>query len=94
MAASMPLASGVGATAYDPGMRHSRFWALAEDEFGAAYAHSLAGSTHIAALGGRTAVEALDAGIPPRDVWIALCEVMDVAEERRHGLDKPPRTAR
>jgi hypothetical protein len=94
MAVSMPLASGVGATAYDPGMRHSRFWALAEDEFGAAYAHSLAGSTHIAALGGRTAVEALDAGIPPRDVWLALCEVMDVAEERRHGLDKPPRTAR
>ncbi len=90
----MPVASGVGATAYDPGMRHSRFWALAEDEFGAAYAHSLAGSTHIAALGGRTAVDALEAGIPPRDVWIALCEVMDVAEERRHGLDKPPRPAR
>ena len=90
----MPLASTVGATAYDPGMRHSRFWALAEDEFGAAYAHSLAGSTHIAALGGRTAVDALDAGIPPRDVWVALCEVMDVPEERRHGLDKPPRTQR
>ncbi|RAG31244.1 DUF3046 domain-containing protein, partial [Burkholderia multivorans] len=32
-------------------MRVSRFWALAEDEFGAAYAHSLAGSTHMAALG-------------------------------------------
>ena len=75
-------------------MRVSRFWTLVEDEFGAAYAHSLAGSTHIAALGGRTAVDALEAGIPPRDVWIALCEVMDVAEERRHGLDKPPRPAR
>jgi hypothetical protein len=72
-------------------VRHSRFWALAEDEFGAAYAHSLAGSTHIAALDGRTATEALDAGLPPRDVWLALCEVMDVPENRRHGLDKPPR---
>ena len=76
-------------TAYDPGMRHSRFWALAEDEFGAAYAHSLAGSTHIAALGGRTAVEALDAGIPPRDVWFALCDV----DGRARGAPARPRQA-
>ena len=87
----MPVAPGAGETTYDPPMRHSRFWALAEDEFGAAYAHSLVASTHVAALGGRTAVEALDAGVPPREVWLALCEVMDVPEERRHGLDKPPR---
>jgi hypothetical protein len=72
-------------------MRHSRFWALAEDEFGAAYAHMLVASTHLAALGGRTAGEALDAGDPPREVWLALCDAMDVPEERRHGLDKPPR---
>ena len=74
-----------------PAMRVSRFWVLAEDEFGAAYAHSLAGSTHMAALGGRTAQEALDAGLPPRDVWFALCDAMDVPENRRHGLDKPAR---
>jgi DUF3046 family protein len=72
-------------------MRLSRFWALAEDEFGAAYAHSLAGSTHMAALGGRTAQEALDAGVPPRDVWEALCDAMDVPANRRLGLDKPAR---
>jgi hypothetical protein len=24
-------------------------------------------------------------------VWIALCDAMDVPENRRHGLDKPPR---
>ena len=35
------------------------------------------------------AVEALDAGLPPRDVWLALCDAMDVPENRRHGLDKP-----
>ena len=87
----MPVAGRDAGTAYDPAMRHSRFWALAEDEFGAAYAHSLAGSTHMSALGGRTAVEALDAGLPPRDVWLALCDAMDVPENRRHGLDKPPR---
>ncbi|WP_345204364.1 DUF3046 domain-containing protein [Fodinibacter luteus] len=72
-------------------MRHSRFWVLAEDEFGAAYAHTLAGSTHLAALGGRTALEALDAGVPPREVWAALCDAMDVPEERRHGRDTPKR---
>ena len=90
----MPVAGRDAGTAYDPAMRHSRFWALAEDEFGAAYAHSLVGSTHLAALGGRTALEALDAGLPPREVWLALCEAMDVPEDRRHGLDKPPRSAR
>ena len=72
-------------------MRHSRFWALADDEFGASYAASLAQSLHMAALGGRTAAEALDAGLPPREVWLALCDAMDVPENRRHGLDKPPR---
>jgi hypothetical protein len=87
----MPVAGAGGGTAYDPRMRHSRFWALAEDEFGAAYAHMLVASTHLAALGGRTAGEALDAGDPPREVWLALCDAMDVPEERRHGLDKPPR---
>jgi len=87
----MPVADGGDGTAYDPAMRVSRFWALAEDEFGAAYAHSLAGSTHMSVLGGRTAVEALEAGLPPRDIWLALCDAMDVPENRRHGLDKPPR---
>jgi hypothetical protein len=87
----MPVVGKRRVSAYDPVMRVSRFWVLAEDEFGAAYAHSLAGSTHMAALGGRTAQEALDAGLPPRDVWFALCDAMDVPDDRRHGLDKPPR---
>jgi hypothetical protein len=45
----------------------------------------------MSALGGRTAVEALEAGVPPREVWLALCDDMDVPEERRHGRDLPPR---
>ena len=60
-------------------------------EFGAAYAESLARSHVMAALGGRTAVEALDAGVPPREGWLALCADMDVPEERRHGRDVPTR---
>jgi hypothetical protein len=78
-----------GRAAYDLPVRVSRFWTLVEDEFGAAYAHSLSRSHVMSALGGRTAVEALEAGIPPRDVWLALCADMDVPEERRHGRDVP-----
>ena len=61
------------------------------DEFGAAYAESLARSHVMAELGDRTAVQALDAGMAPREVWLALCEAMDGPEAHRHGLDKPPR---
>jgi hypothetical protein len=61
------------------------------EEFGEAYAGSLARSHVMAALGGRTAVEALDAGVAPREVWLALCADLDVPAQRRHGRDLPPR---
>ncbi|MBD3781484.1 MAG: DUF3046 domain-containing protein [Micrococcales bacterium] len=72
-------------------MRHSRFWELMAEEFGEAYSRSLARSQHLTALGGHTADEALEAGVAPREVWTALCDQMDVPEERRHGRDHPPR---
>ena len=62
-----------------------------DDEFGAAYAQSLARSQVMAALGGRTAVEALESGVPPREVWLTLCAAMDVPENRRHGRQDPRR---
>ncbi|MGL5928028.1 MAG: DUF3046 domain-containing protein [Dermatophilaceae bacterium] len=68
-------------------MRHSKFWELMAEEFGETYAESLASSLVLSALGGRTAREALDAGIPPREVWVALCDSMDVPEPRRHGRE-------
>ncbi|MGL5910780.1 MAG: DUF3046 domain-containing protein, partial [Phycicoccus sp.] len=34
-------------------MRHSRFWELMAEEFGATYAESLASSVVLSALGGR-----------------------------------------
>jgi hypothetical protein len=55
-----------------------------DDEFGPAYAASLARSQVMGDVGGRTAVDALEAGVPPRQVWLALCAAMDVPEERRH----------
>ncbi|PID53281.1 MAG: hypothetical protein CSB46_09040 [Micrococcales bacterium] len=38
-------------------------------------------------LDGRTAEEALEAGVPPRQVWEALCDAMDVPVQRRLGKD-------
>lgn len=66
-------------------VRHSEFWQLMDDEFGVGYARSVARDQVVAALGGRTAEEALAAHVPPRQVWFALCEVMDVPAERRWG---------
>jgi hypothetical protein len=51
--------------------------------FGTAYARSLAADLVIGALGGRTASEALDAGLPPREVWDALCDAMEVTDDQR-----------
>jgi hypothetical protein len=72
-------------------VRLSEFWSRMDDEFGSAYASSLARSQVMADLGGRTAVEALEAGESPRTVWLALCAAMDVPEERRHGRRDPRR---
>ncbi|MEN2743179.1 DUF3046 domain-containing protein [Sinomonas halotolerans] len=72
-------------------MRHSDFWQLMDDEFGSGYAHVLASSAVLSAVGGRTAVEALKAGVHPRAVWVAVCDLQDVPQERRLGRDRPPR---
>ncbi|GAA2203175.1 DUF3046 domain-containing protein [Sinomonas flava] len=72
-------------------MRNSDFWRLMEDEFGSGYAYHLASSAVLAAVGGRTAEEALRAGVDPRDVWSAVCDLQDVPHERRLGRDRPIR---
>jgi hypothetical protein len=65
----------------------SHFWTLMEDEFGTAYAGALARDHVVGALDNRTVVQALAAGVPPREVWEALCADMDVPPERRLGRD-------
>jgi len=37
-------------------------------------------------VGGMTAAEALEAGAPIDDVWLALCRATDVPPSRRHGV--------
>lgn len=61
-----------------------------QDEFGEAYAGTLARTHAVHALGSRTVETALADGVPPRTVWLALCDDMGVPEERRLGVDRPP----
>ena len=58
-----------------------------EGEFGRSYARTLAGDQVIGELGDRTAQHALEEGVPPRQVWAAVCDAMHVPHERRLGRD-------
>jgi hypothetical protein len=69
-------------------VRLSRFWELMNDEFGEAYAGSLARGHTLHALRDLTVLEALERGESPRSVWLALCDDMDVPETRRLGVDR------
>jgi len=46
-------------------------------------AESVARDHVFSALGGRSAVEAIDAGLPVRRVWLAICEEFDVPHKER-----------
>ena len=64
-------------------VRLTYFRELMEGEFGAVRAASLSHDHVFAQLGGRTVEEALEAGIDPRAVWLAVCEAYDVPPARR-----------
>lgn len=67
-------------------MRRSEFLRAVDDEFGA---HAVPLLNDLVLPGfGRTATEALDAGVPPREIWLALCEETDVPAERRYGAGR------
>ncbi len=71
-------------------MRQSHFWTLLEDEFGSANAGVIASSLELPGLKA-TAQDALAAGIDPRVVWKAVCDLHDIPTERRLGKDTAPR---
>lgn len=66
----------------------SEFQRAVADEFGDAYGRSLLNDLVLGVLGDRTAREALHGGVPPRKVWLALCDAMDVPQERRIGVGR------
>ena len=76
-------------------MRHREFWALVDEVFGEAYGRTLASDQVIGPLENRTAAQAIEDGVEPRTVWHALCDALEVPEERRWGADTkraaPPR---
>ncbi|PPG32415.1 DUF3046 domain-containing protein [Pseudoclavibacter sp. RFBG4] len=67
-------------------MRKSEFDRAVVDEFGEAYGRSLMRDLVLGALGDRTAKQALDDGVEPRAIWLALCIDTGVPEARRHGV--------
>lgn len=61
-----------------------------DEEFGSGYSRVLAADLVLTSLDGRTAVEALKAGVPPKAVWLAVCDMQDVPPQRRLGRDIKP----
>jgi Protein of unknown function (DUF3046) len=55
-----------------------------EDQFGSAYAPSVARDQIIGRLGGRSIDEALAAGEDPKAVWRAVCEHFEIPVAQRH----------
>jgi hypothetical protein len=68
-------------------MRRSEFLRAVDAEF-VGRGSSLVSELILTQLAGRTADQALDAGVPPRDIWLALCAETDVPQERRHGAGR------
>ncbi|MFS0701984.1 DUF3046 domain-containing protein [Cellulomonas sp. 179-A 4D5 NHS] len=75
-------------------MRYREFWQLVDEVLGSAHGRALARDLVLFELQGRTAVQALDDGAEPRDVWHALCDAMEILDARRWGSaarQAPPR---
>jgi DUF3046 family protein len=54
-----------------------------EHALGSAYSHTWAHTQVLASLGGRTPEEALAAGVPPKQVWHAVWEALELPASER-----------
>jgi Protein of unknown function (DUF3046) len=63
-------------------MRLTEFSELVNGRFGSVRGGSLLVDHVLTALGGRTAVQAIEDGVDPRDVWRALCADFDVPKDQ------------
>ncbi|PUA79164.1 DUF3046 domain-containing protein [Nocardioides currus] len=64
-------------------MRHTEFWDRLDTAMGRASSRTWAELFVIGELGSRTAVEALDAGVPPKQVWAAVRRALELPESER-----------
>ncbi|MFL0411870.1 DUF3046 domain-containing protein [Microbacterium paludicola] len=67
-------------------MRRSEFLRAVDDEFGAR-AVTLMSDLVLPGLG-LTPQDALDTGVPPREIWLELCAETDVPPGRRYGVGR------
>ena len=63
-------------------MRLTEFNDLVEEQFGKVRATSMLVDHVLTDFGGRTAVQAIEDGVDPRDVWRALCADFDVPRDQ------------
>jgi hypothetical protein len=64
-------------------VRLQEFWSRVDELFGPPRAQSVTRDHVFSALGGRTALDAIEAGVPVRRVWLAICEAYDVPPKER-----------
>jgi Protein of unknown function (DUF3046) len=64
-------------------VRLQDFWSRMHGQFGSVRAETVARDHSFGSLGGRSAVEAIDAGLPVRQVWLAVCDEFDVPRKER-----------
>jgi transcriptional regulator with XRE-family HTH domain len=69
-----------------PAVTHSEFFIAVDDEFGRFQGRALVRDLVMDSLGDRTAQQALEAGVAPKRVWLALCGAMQVPLGRQHGV--------
>jgi hypothetical protein len=64
-------------------MRITVFQRMMADEFGPGRAATLARDHVFSGLGGLTVEQALEVGIPAKEIWQTVCAAIDVPAERR-----------
>ncbi len=64
-------------------MRNTVFRRLMADEFGGVRADMLARDHVFSSLGNRTVDQALEAGLPTKEIWRVVCDAFEVPPERR-----------
>ncbi|TWH73788.1 Protein of unknown function (DUF3046) [Modestobacter roseus] len=64
-------------------VRLQEFWSRMEQQFGSMRSQSVVRDHSFGALGGRTASEAIEAGVPVRTVWLEICKEYDVPPKDR-----------
>ena len=77
------MAGGVGGAWKAGHVRHTEFWDRLDQALGRAYSRTWAELTVLRDLDGRTTREALDAGVPPKQVWAAVHRQLELPESER-----------